>query len=215
MDVYCLISHAGQWRDEHLRLPSIRPHRLKRWSVALCVQRVLDIDSGHHIGQYNQETVLSQVPADADTSTKSKVAYWIWLAIATLVFGQVSLGPELEGLRVDRLVVMHRPHVLVHNGALGDESAVVNIVVDGSVGDAEWGQWVHPVSLLQDEVEVGEMGYVVKAGQAVLADDKIKLFLCFDLNRGVLHEVEDKENNGGGRLSRYELKGTEEAERGH
>lgn len=133
----------------------------------------VDVHGGKHHGELNEKAILGEGTANTDSamhivstltrmslvlrcsqgdldlpSPKTEIAHREGFSVPALLLGQIPLGPKAEGVRVDRLIMVHRPHVRVNSRSFGDEHALVNIVDDGRVGDAKWRQGVHPVSFL-------------------------------------------------------------------
>lgn len=147
---------------------------LKILWVAIRSNGQIKLHRSQHHRHGDQETVLSQMLADAYTASEAKVANGERLAPAALLLGQVALWEEALRLAVALLVPVHGPDVGVDNGSQRDAHSVVNVVTVpvgvfeaevAGMRDAEWGKGVDAVDLLEDQVDVLELGDVVKGGQ--------------------------------------------------
>lgn len=119
--------------------------------------------------------------------SKPETPGWEWLAVAALGFWQIPPWLETERVGIDGFVVHHSPDILIDYCALGNKHAVIDIVGNAGMWDAKWRQRVHPVRLLQDEVQIWQVRYIVPGRKPIITHDAINLGLCAALHVGVLH----------------------------
>ena len=68
---------------------------------------------------------------------KAKVTYGQRLPIPSLLLWQIPVRPKAERIGVHFWIVHHSPDVRVHYGALGNEHAIVYVIGDASMGNAQ------------------------------------------------------------------------------
>lgn len=177
---------------------------------AVGVERRGDVHGRHHGGDQDPDGRLGQVATDADAAAKAEGPHEERLAVAAFRHRGVAVRVEGLGVLVDAGVAAHGVAVVVYVGALGDEHAVVNVVLERAVGNADGRQGTPARGLLDNVVEVAQLRAVGERGQAVSADDAVELSAGLGEDVRILHEVEEGDGGSGVGLAISGLNGTKE-----
>lgn len=152
---------------------------INRYLATVCIPRLLNLETPQQTRNTQKGALLRQrlTRADAAAPAKSHVSALGREGLRLLQPAiQESLGVEAIGVREVVGVAVDGPHVALHPGAFGDEPAVVLVVGDGGVRlAADDGDAAPAKHLLDEGVDVRQVGLVVERGAARRADHAVQL----------------------------------------
>lgn len=147
-----------------------------------CPQETRDLD---------EHAVVRDVTADTDPPSEAVGQVALVLCVRNsrgqlAVFGEMSFRAEFVSVwAVHIWIVVEVPDVDNADGVLGEEVALVVVVLGETMGDAERSDTTPAHDFLDQGANVWEVFIVVKGWEAVTADNLVDLFLCAFLGFGV------------------------------